>query len=89
MVTSPCAAKEAETPPVHGSARMLTKGRPAARSFAMTALVFAICMSESAPSCMRAPPELATTRRGMWSLRARSAASAIRQTTSPPTASLR
>ena len=27
----------------------------------MTALVFAICIRESAPSCMRAPPDVATT----------------------------
>src|SRR5262249_59065036 len=70
-----CAAKDAETPPVHGSASTLTKGIFAARRRAIAALVFAICISESAPSCMRAPPEEETVRSGHRSASAASARS--------------
>ena len=83
-VMSPCAAKEAETPPVHGSARMLMNGSFAWRSRAIAALVFAICMSESAPSCMRAPPDDETMINGAFEASAASAASAIRSPTTTP-----
>ena len=43
----------------------------------MAALVLAICMSESMPSCMRMPPEQETMMTGRLSSRARSQARAI------------
>ena len=57
MLTSPSIANEAVTPPVVGWVRMDTKGSPRSASTARLALVLAICMSESAPSIMRAPPD--------------------------------
>ena len=65
MMTSPSAAKLAATPPVVGWTSTETKGRPASRSSSTAATVFAICMSASTPSCMRAPPEAATDTSGM------------------------
>jgi hypothetical protein len=52
--------KEADTPPVVGSVRMLMYGRPASRCCAIAADVLAICMRESTPSCIRAPPDVLT-----------------------------
>src|SRR5690349_12306313 len=53
---SPMKAKEAETPPMVGSVRTEMNGCRAAESWWSAAVVFAICMSERSPSCMRAPP---------------------------------
>ena len=49
-------AKLADTPPMVGSVRTEMKGSFSALSCVSTAQVFAICISESRPSCMRAPP---------------------------------
>ncbi len=57
MITSPSIAKLAVTPPVVGSVSTEMNGRRASSSVASAAEIFAICMSESVPSCMRAPPE--------------------------------
>src|SRR6266480_5670638 len=60
MMTSPCIAYEADTPPVVGFVRIEMKGIPSRASSARTTDVLAICMRERAPSCMRAPPEAET-----------------------------
>ena len=56
MLTSPSMPRLADTPPVVGSVSTETNGRRASPSRASAALVLAICMSASTPSCMRAPP---------------------------------
>ncbi len=50
-------AKLAATPPVVGFSSTEMYGSPASRSRPSAAEVFAICMSDSTPSCMRAPPD--------------------------------
>ena len=67
-------AKEAVTPPVVGSVSTLRKGSRASCSRASAAEILAICISESVPSIMRAPPEQDTTTRGSFSSSARSIA---------------
>ena len=57
MMTSPSIATDAATPPVVGCKSTEMYGTRASRSLLRAALVFAICMSESTPSCMRAPPD--------------------------------
>ena len=57
MLTSPSIAKLAVTPPVVGSVRIEMYGRRARSSRASAALILAICISDSAPSIIRAPPE--------------------------------
>ena len=46
----------ADTPPVVGWVSTEMYGTPASRMRARAAEVFAICISENRPSCMRAPP---------------------------------
>ena len=75
-------AKLAVTPPVVGSVRIETNGRPARSSRASAADTLAICMSDSAPSIMRAPPEHETTSSGC---RRSSAISTARVIFSPTT----
>ena len=58
------------------------KGIPAASSRTSGAVVLASCMSESVPSCMRAPPDALTTIAGM---RSESAVSKQRASFSPTT----
>ena len=58
-------------------------GTPAARSRSIAASVFASCISANVPSCIRAPPDDATTTSG---IRAARACSAARVTFSPTTA---
>ncbi len=60
------------TPPVVGSVRMLKKGSRASCNRARAAEILAICISDSVPSIMRAPPEQEMTMRGSRSWRARS-----------------
>jgi hypothetical protein len=50
----------------------------------MAWLVFAICMSETQPSCIRAPPDAEMTSSGVRSSRASSAARVIDSPTAPP-----
>ena len=50
-------AKLAVTPPVVGSVRIEMYGSRARSSRASAAEIFAICISDSAPSIMRSPPE--------------------------------
>ena len=82
MFTSPSIAKEAVTPPVVGSVRRLMNGTFAWSRRARAAEILAICMRESVPSIMRAPPEQETTINGM---RSRAAFSTARVTFSPTT----
>src|SRR5690606_3512464 len=56
MTTSPRNAKLADTPPMVGSVRTEMNGSRLADSWVTAAVVLAICISESRPSCMRAPP---------------------------------
>ena len=82
MFTSPSMAKLAVTPPVVGSVRTEMYGSRVRSRRASAALIFAICMSDSAPSIMRAPPEQDTTTSGSCCWSARSIA---RVTFSPTT----
>lgn len=82
MQMSASVAKLATTPPVQGSTRMAMKGVAVSMSRSTAQLVFAICMSERIPSCMRAPPELHTATRGRPSV---AASSALRHSFSPTT----
>ncbi len=75
-------ANDAVTPPVVGSVSTEMKGRPASSSRARAAEILAICIRDSAPSCMRAPPEHEKMISGT---RSRSARSAQRVTFSPTT----
>ncbi len=61
----------------------LMYGTSVARRRSTAAIVLASCMSDSVPSCIRAPPDAETTTRGM---RSACAASAARATFSPTTA---
>ena len=60
-VMSPSMANDAETPPVVGSVSTTMYGSPAERTSSTATVVRAICISERIPSCMRAPPDAATT----------------------------
>ncbi len=64
MTTSPMKAKLADTPPMVGSVRIEMKGWRAALNWCSAAVVLAICMSDSSPSCMRAPPVAVKHRNG-------------------------
>ena len=82
MLRSPSMAKLAVTPPVVGSVRTEMNGSRARSSRASAAETFAICISDSAPSIMRAPPEHETMMTG-W--RRSSAISMARVIFSPTT----
>ena len=56
ITTSPMKANEADTPPMVGSVSTLMNGNFFSDSLVSMAVVFAICISDSKPSCMRAPP---------------------------------
>src|SRR5260221_699044 len=62
--TSPIMAKLADTPPMVGSVSTVTNGRRRSARSVSAAVVLAICRSDSAPSCMRAPPEAQTHTNG-------------------------
>ena len=72
MFRSPSIAKLAVTPPVVGSVSTEMYGSRARSSRASAALILAICISESAPSIMRAPPEQDTITTGSRRSMARS-----------------
>ncbi len=83
-VMSHTLAKLAVTPPVVGLVSTQIEKPPDSLSVASAAEVLAICISESMPSCMRAPPELVKIKSGSRRVRARSAASeTFSPTTSP------
>ena len=65
-MTSPCIAYDAETPPVVGFVSTDMNGTRAPCSSAITTDVLAICMSDSTPSCIRAPPEADTRINGVF-----------------------
>ena len=64
MFRSPSIAKLAVTPPVVGSVSTEMYGSRARSSRASAPQIFAICISDSAPSIMRAPPEQQTMTTG-------------------------
>ena len=61
-----------------------TYGKPASRSRPSAAEVFAICISDSTPSCMRAPPEAQNITAGTCRSSARSNARVIFSPTTEP-----
>ncbi len=61
---SPSIAKLAVTPPVVGSVSTAIYGRRARSRRASAPQIFAICISDRAPSIMRAPPEQQTMTTG-------------------------
>ncbi|GDY31027.1 hypothetical protein GTS_26600 [Gandjariella thermophila] len=79
-ITSDSVANDAATPPKVGSVTRVTVSSPASSSAAMALLVLAICISDSAPSCIRAPPDAVTSSSGS---RCASAVSAAVATASP------
>ncbi len=56
ITTSPMSAKLADTPPMVGSVSTEMNGSCSVLSCVSAAQVFDICISDSKPSCMRAPP---------------------------------
>ena len=70
-IASPSIAYEALTPPVVGFVSSETYGMRRSASCDRTAEVFAICMRERTPSCMRAPPEAEVTISGHFFSRER------------------
>ena len=81
ILRSPSIAKLAVTPPVVGSVRMEMYGSRARSNRASAAEIFAICISDSAPSIIRAPPEHDTISTGIR----RSSASSMPRTIFSPT----
>ena len=77
-------AKLAVTPPVVGSVSTATYGRRARSRRASAALILAICISDSAPSIIRAPPEQQTITSGSRRSSARSAARVMISPTTTP-----
>ena len=84
MMISPNIAKLAVTPPVVGSVRTLINSCPASWWRFKAAEVFAICIRETMPSCILAPPEQANRITGSFSFVARSTASVIFSPTTCP-----
>ena len=77
-------ANEAVTPPVVGCVITEIDTTPFWLSFVSAPQVLAICMSETAPSCMRAPPEQANRITGRFFSAAISHSSAIFSPTTMP-----
>ena len=77
IMISPSIAKLAVTPPVVGSVKMVLYKRPDSPCFFMAAEVFAICIRDTIPSCIRAPPEQQNKNTGSFSSVARSIAAVI------------
>ena len=76
-IISPSMAKLAVTPPVVGSVSTGTYKSPASECRFNAADVFAICIRETIPSCILAPPEQQNRMTGRPSSVARSTAQAI------------
>ena len=81
---SPSIAQLAVTPPVVGSVSTLTYKSPASLCLFSAADVFAICIRETIPSCIRAPPEHANKITGSESFVALSTARVIFSPTASP-----
>ena len=77
MITSPSMAKLAVTPPVVGSVRIVQYKSPASPSFWTAAEVLAICIRDTMPSCILAPPEQQNRNTGSLHSMARSMAAVI------------
>ena len=89
MMMSPSVANDAVTPPVVGSVMTDTYSSPALSWRSMAQDVFAICMRETSPSCMRAPPEAQKTTTGSFRSVARSNRRAIFSPTTEPMDAMR
>ena len=72
IITSPSIAKLAVTPPVVGSVNIVLYNSPASPCFLIAADVFAICISDTMPSCILAPPEQQNIKTGSFNSVARS-----------------
>ena len=83
-VISPSIPKLAVTPPVVGFVNTEIYKSPASLCFFNAADVFAICIRETIPSCILAPPEQAKRITGSRSFVARSTARAIFSPTAQP-----
>ena len=81
---SPIVANDAVTPPVVGWVSREMKGSFASESRAKAPQVLAICISESIPSCMRAPDEAETMIMPRFSAMAISMARVIFSPTTEP-----
>ena len=81
---SPSIAKDAVTPPVVGSVKTGTNRSPASECFFNAADVFAICIRETIPSCILAPPEQQNRMTGSFSSVARSTDAVILSPTTCP-----
>ena len=75
---------EAATPPVVGCSNTAMYGTRASRSLLRAADVFAICISDSTPSCIRAPPDAQNMIAGRLCATARSNCRAIFSPTTEP-----
>ena len=83
-IISPKLAKLAVTPPVVGSVSTVIFNRPASSNFATAAEVFAICINDTMPSCILAPPDTQKIINGNFSFIASSIASVIFSPTTLP-----
>ena len=83
-IISPSIAKLAVTPPVVGSVSTVIYRSPASSCCLSAAEVFAICISDTIPSCILAPPEQVNIIIGSLSLVAFSAARVIFSPTFSP-----
>ena len=83
-IISPNIAKLAVTPPVVGSVNTEIYKSPASECFFKAAAVFAICIRDTIPSCILAPPEQQKRITGSFSSVARSTAPAIFSPTAWP-----
>jgi len=77
-------AYDAVTPPVVGSVSREMNGSRASATRASAAEIFAICIRERMPSCIRAPPEVETMISGSFFSTLRSAARVIFSPTTDP-----
>ena len=84
MITSPSIAKLAVTPPVVGSVRIEQYSSPASPCFLIAADVFSICIRDTIPSCILAPPEQQKINTGKFNAVALSMAHVIFSPTTCP-----
>jgi hypothetical protein len=84
ITTSPMKANEADTPPMVGSVSTLMNGSFFSDSLVSMAVVLAICISDSRPSCMRAPPVAVMQMNGTFCSRATWAPRTKRSPTTEP-----
>ena len=81
---SPWVAKDAVTPPVVGSVITEIYSKPARLWRSTAALIFPICIRDTRPSCIRAPPDAVKIIKGKRSSVARSIVRVIFSPTTEP-----